>query len=74
MAEARIEDLEGLYKELDRSMQDVDAMISQVDAAFNTARQEWQSKGAEQFDAVHDVAQVTISLLLPPCSWWSLSR
>ena len=51
MAEARIEDLEALYKELDRSMNDTDAMITQVDAAFNTARQEWQSKGAEQFDS-----------------------
>lgn len=51
MAEARIEDLENLYKELDRSMQETDSMISQVDAAFNNARQEWKSKGADQFDA-----------------------
>jgi uncharacterized protein YukE len=50
MAEARIEDLEALYKELERSMTDTDAMISQVDNAFNNARQEWKSKGADQFD------------------------
>ncbi len=50
MAKAQIEDLEALYKELERSMLDTDTMISQVDTAFNNARQEWQSRGAEQFD------------------------
>lgn len=50
MAKANIHDLELLYKELERSMNDTDSMIIKVDASLSQARQEWQSKGAEEFD------------------------
>lgn len=51
MARANIHDLELLYKELETSMMEADAIITDVDAKLSQARQEWQSKGAEEFDA-----------------------
>jgi uncharacterized protein YukE len=50
MAQARIEDLEALYKTLDKSMQETDTMINDVDGSLNTANQEWTSKGATEFN------------------------
>jgi uncharacterized protein YukE len=51
MARARIEDLAALYRTLDTSMLSTDSMISEVDSALNTANEEWQSKGASEFNA-----------------------
>lgn len=50
MARARIEDLNVLYKQLEKSMQETDIMISDVDGSLNTANEEWTSKGATEFN------------------------
>ncbi len=47
---ARIEDLDALYKQLDNSMQSTDNMINEVDRSLTTANEEWQSKGAAEFN------------------------
>ncbi|MBM9462885.1 WXG100 family type VII secretion target [Aeromicrobium sp. YIM 150415] len=50
MAGARIEDLHALYTTLQRSMQETDTMITNVDASLTQANEEWQSAGAAQFN------------------------
>lgn len=49
---ARIEDLERLYDQLVASMQDTDAMITNVDNALAAANEEWRSQGATEFNDV----------------------
>jgi len=51
MAKVRIEDLAALHRTLDTSMQGTDNMINDVDSALNTANEEWDSKGASEFNA-----------------------
>lgn len=50
MARARIEDLHGLYKTLERSMGETDTIITQVDGSLAAAKEEWQSQGAREFE------------------------
>ena len=52
---ANIPDLAALYDQLKNSMQDADTMINQLDGRLTQANEEWQSKGAHEFnDAWHN--------------------
>lgn len=50
MVQARIEDLYALYNTLNKSMQETDVMITNVDGSLNQANEEWQSTGAKEFN------------------------
>lgn len=50
MVQARIEDLYALYNTLNKSMQETDTMVTNVDASLNQANEEWQSTGAKEFN------------------------
>jgi uncharacterized protein YukE len=50
MAKANIEDLENLYDKLVSSMNSSDQIIGDVDTALSRANEEWQSKGAQEFN------------------------
>ena len=50
MVQARIEDLYALYNTLNKSMQETDTMITNVDSSLTQANEEWRSAGASQFN------------------------
>lgn len=50
MVQARIEDLYALYNTLNKSMQETDTMVTNVDSSLNQANEEWQSTGAKEFN------------------------
>lgn len=63
MARARIEDLEALYKTLEKSMMDTDLLINEVDGSLNTANEEWTSKGASEFNEAWGTFKTSLTKL-----------
>lgn len=63
MARANIEDLEALYKTLEKSMLGTDSMITEVDGSLTTANEEWTSKGATEFNAAWGEFKTSLSKL-----------